>query len=168
MYNNSVHKFFNEQNAHALFKIGVIIKAIDGTLEFLFSLALYVVPPALLSGFFSAMVQGELFEDPKDFFANLFVRGANTVFFEARLWIVLFFITHGTVKLFLAWGLLKGKIWAYPVSIAVFLLFISVQSYRLFFHPSVLLGVATIFDALMVGLIAHEYKHFRERRVAWR
>ncbi len=82
------------------------------------------------------MVEGELFEDPKDFLANFFMRGVSTVFSEARFWIVLFFITHGALKLFLAWGLLKKKVWAYPVSIAVFLLFITVQSYRLF-SPSV-------------------------------
>jgi uncharacterized membrane protein len=62
------------------------------------------------------------------------------------------------VKLILVAGLLRNRPWAYPASLVVLGLFIAYQLYRLSFAFSVGLVLLTVFDAVIIVLIWHEYR----------
>ena len=58
-------------------------------------------------------------------------------------------------------GLLRNKLWAYPVSLAVLGLFIIYQLYRFSYSHGVGLLVLTGFDGVVMGLVWHEYRLIR-------
>ena len=63
----------------------------------------------------------------------------------------LYLLSHGVVKLFLIAGLLRNRLWAYPVSLVVMGLFIA---YRLYCHAQnggAGLIVLTLFDLFVIA-----------------
>jgi uncharacterized membrane protein len=61
-------------------------------------------------------------------------------------------------------ALLLNKLWAYPWMIAVLLLFIAYQLYRIVVDPTAAMIALTVFDVVIVVLTWREYGHQRERR----
>lgn len=65
------------------------------------------------------------------------------------------------MKLALVIGLLRNRMWAYPVSLIVMSLFIVYQLYRYSYTHSAALIALSIFDVVVIGLIWHEYRLVR-------
>jgi uncharacterized membrane protein len=59
-----------EEQIHLLFKIGVVIKGIDGALEAIAGITLFFTSTAALRNLVDWLTQRELQEDPTDFVAN--------------------------------------------------------------------------------------------------
>jgi len=75
----------------------------------------------------------------------------------------LLFIAHGAIKFFLSIMLLKDHRWAYPTTAVVFALFAGYELYSATGHSSLFLWLIGIFDAIVVILIIHEYRHLKKR-----
>lgn len=155
--------FFREKSLHELFDIGIVVKGIDGIIELTSGLVLYFVHPLALNAFLTTLIQGELAEDPKDVLGNYLLHMVNRALFPSKWFITSFLMLHGAVKIFLVIGLLRKKLWAYPTAIVFFIGFITYQLYRLSYRPSLLLGIATLFDMFVVALTFHEYIHAKKR-----
>lgn len=148
-----------EKSIYELYYISIILKGLNALLEVALGLTLLV--SARFSDVLLALMQTELVEDPGDFLA----RHANQIspYLSTRfeLFAGLYLITHGVVKGFIIWGLLRKKLWAYPAGLAVFALFIAYQTLKWFQDHSVLLLLFTIFDLFVMALIYHEYRQVR-------
>ena len=153
-----------ENAIHKAFEVGVIIKGIDGVLEILGSILLLWISPQRVSSIIVFLTQHELSEDPHDFLATHLLRTAQEFSSGTKLFQSLYLLTHGVIKIFLVWGLLKNKLWAYPVSIAFLMAFIGYQMYRYSYNHAPSLLILTIFDAVIIGLTWHEYKYVRESK----
>ena len=105
----------------------------------------------------------ELSEDPRDFLANVVLHSATTFTSHGKWVSVAFLLSHGLIKLFLVWSLYRQKLWAYPVTIVVLLLFIVVQTAEILRHHSLLLTGLTLLDVVIVVLAWHEYLHRKKR-----
>jgi uncharacterized membrane protein len=70
-------------------------------------------------------------------------------------------LSHGVVKLWLIIGLLRQKLWYYPLAAAVFGLFIVYQLYRYSFTNSLWLLVLSAVDVAVIALTWHEYRYLR-------
>lgn len=151
------------QLLHRVFRLGMIAKGVDGALELIGGLSLLLASPAAIRGTISFLVRGELKEDPTDLVANFLVHHTGTVI-HTRFSASAFLIVHGIVKLGLVGGLIRGRIWSYPVAIVVFTLFAIYQLFELTQQHSVFLGVATILDIVVILLVAAEYRHVRSTR----
>ena len=81
------------------------------------------------------LTQGELSEDPHDFIATHLLHTANGLTGDAVLFGAIYLLIHGLVKIVLVVALLLNKLWAYPWMIAVLLLFIGYQLYRIAWTP---------------------------------
>jgi uncharacterized membrane protein len=75
--------------------------------------------------------------------------------------VAFYLLTHGVVKIVLVYGLLRERLWSYPVSFVVFSGYIIYQLYRFTFTHSLLLIVLSIFDAFILTLAVHEYRLVR-------
>ena len=153
-----------EKDIHKVFEIGIIIKGIDGVLEILGSILLLSISPQRVGSIIVFLTQHELSEDPRDFLATHLLQTAQEFTSGTKLFQSLYLLTHGVVKIFLVWGLLKNKLWAYPVSIAFLIAFIMYQMYRYSYNHALSLLLLTIFDAIIIGLTWHEYKYVRASR----
>lgn len=141
------------------FKAGVILKGVNGLLEiFVGALLLF---SGTLTGVADFFIQNELVEDPHDFVANFFQNVLPLLSAKVALFGAIYLISHGLVKVFLIFHLLKNKLWSYPASIVFLFLFIVYQLYRFILTGSIWMAFLTIFDLILISLIWHEYQYVK-------
>ncbi len=140
------------------FDIGVILKGIDGVLEIVGGLFLLVVPLHDIRRFLIWVTGKELSEDPKDFVATHLVHLANTLSVKGYELTIAYLLVHGFAKVFLVYMLLRRRLWAYPVAIAVFVAFGVYQVYQYTFSHSLLLVALTVLDVFVIALTVWEYR----------
>lgn len=76
---------------------------------------------------------------------------------------IFYFVSHGVIKLFLVWALLRGKLWAYPLAIFFFGLFSLYQLIVLIRHPSMFDLVILALNVFVLILVSKEYRTVRSR-----
>jgi len=145
-----------EQGIREVFRISIILKGLNALLEVGLGVILFFT--ARHADVLVALVSNELVDDPDGFLARHQATVMGYLDPHVQLFAALYLVVHGLVKACLVWGLLREKLWAYPASIAVFLLFILYQSFRYLHHHSLPLLALTVFDVFVVTLISHEYR----------
>jgi uncharacterized membrane protein len=78
--------------------------------------------------------------------------------------VALYLLSHGTIKLGLVIGLLKGRMWVYPVAIVVFGFFVLFETYLVVVKRSPLVALLLVLDIFLIVFIRREYKNLRSRR----
>jgi uncharacterized membrane protein len=150
---------------HEIFEISVAIKGIDGLLEIIGSLFLFLISPEKINSIIIHLIQHELVEDPKDIIATHLLNTMHHFSASTKLFQALYLLVHGLIKVFLVWGLLKNKLWAYPASIAFLVAFIFYQTYRYTYTHALSLILLTIFDVFIIVLTWHEYRYVLKHKV---
>jgi len=152
-----------EKYIHKVFVWGVLLKAFDGVLETLAGIILLF--PGTLTSIIQFVVQNELLEDPHDFLFSHLHSAILGLSGASELFIALYLLSHGFIKIVLVIGLLRDKLWAYPSAIVVFSLFIIYQLYHYLFTHSVFLLILTVLDLAVIWLTVHEYRYFKKYHV---
>jgi uncharacterized membrane protein len=147
----------NKINTHFLFIASLLLKGAYASIESLGGLALLFADRQKMTGLILKLSQEELSEDPKDLIAHYLIKTSENFSAGTQHFIGFYLLTHGLIKIGLIGALLKNRLWAYPVSIAVFALFIAYQLYRYYFLHSPWLLILTLFDILILWLIRREY-----------
>jgi uncharacterized membrane protein len=153
-----------EEQIHLLFKIGVMIKGIDGALETMAGFALFFTSPAALRNLVDWLTAGELQEDPTDFVANHLVDFFHHLSINTKYFAAVYLLTYGIAKVGLVAGLLRGKLWAYPAALIVLGLFLCYQIYRFSHNHSPGLGLVSLLDLAILALILRDYQFMKARR----
>jgi uncharacterized membrane protein len=143
--------------------VSVVLKGLNAALEIVGGVAVLAVSPAFILHIVALLTQDELTEDPRDFVANYLLSAANHMSLGGQLFAAIYLLSHGVIKLGLVWALLKYKLWAYPLSIAVFGAFIVYQLYRFTFTHRPGLIALSAFDLLVISLICFEYRSLKRR-----
>lgn len=151
----------NERRIREIFKISVLLKGADALIECMGGLALAIVSTSTITRLVNALTQEELIEDPNDIVAGHLLTLAQDFHVSTQRFYAFYLLSHGVIKVFLVIGLLKNKLWAYPVSLVVLGLFIVYQVYRFSYTHGYGLIVLTVFDVFVMALIWHEYRLVR-------
>ena len=80
---------------------------------------------------------------------------------QSHLNVIIYFLTHGIIKLFLAYSLLKGRLWAYPLAIFFFSIFSIYQIFPTYQHPSILNFFLLSLNLSVLFFVSREYKQVR-------
>ena len=150
-----------ERRIHRIFRASVLLKGLHATLECVGGIAIGLIGTDTVSRLVNVLTQEELVEDPKDFLATHLLAWAQGFSVETKHFYAFYLLSHGVVKLFLVAGLLRNKLWAYPVSLVVLGLFIVYQLYRFSYTHDAGLIVLSVFDIVVMWLIWHEYRVVR-------
>jgi uncharacterized membrane protein len=157
----------NERRIHQIFEISVLLKGAHALIECVGGLVLAFVSTSTILNLVNVLTQDELIEDPNDFVATHLLSQAQNFTVSAQHFYAFYLLSHGVIKALLVVGLLRNKLWAYPVSLVVLGLFIAYQLYRFSYTHGVGLIVLTVFDFIVIGLIWHEYglvrRHLKSR-----
>ncbi len=146
---------------HLFFDASIIAKGIDGVLEIVGGVLLFLIAPAQLSHIARVLTQHELSEDPHDLVAAYFLHSITGLSGSAKVFGAVYLLWHGVAKVGLVTALLLRRRWAYPAAIAAFLLFIAYQLYRYFHtHAPELLALSAL-DIVVIALTWLEYKQLR-------
>jgi uncharacterized membrane protein len=151
----------NERRIHQIFEISVLLKGVHALIECIGGLALAFISTSVITNLVNGLTQEELVEDPKDFVATHLLSLAQNFTVSTQRFYAVYLLSHGLIKLLLVIGLLRNKLWAYPVSLFTLGLFIVYQLYRFSYTHGLGLIVLTVFDVVVMGLIWHEYRLVR-------
>ncbi len=142
---------------HDSFEVGIFLKGLNGVLEIIVGILLIFINPARLNQIIIFLTQNELVEDPKDFIANFIINLTRGYSVSSQHFGEFYLLSHGIIKVLLVWLLWRKKLWAYPLTIVVLILFILYQIYRYTYSHSFWLALLTIFDILIILLAWNEY-----------
>ncbi len=152
-----------EATIRRVFRISLILKAIDSVIEMAGGAVLYLIPSGLIVALANWLTHSELLEDPRDFLANMIMHSAQALSVPQKAAAAIYLISHGAIKLFLVIMVLRDKAaWAYPAFMIALVLLIAYQSYQISLAFSLWLAVLTVFDAAVLVLTWHEYKLHRK------
>jgi len=151
----------NERRIHQIFEISVLLKGAHALIECIGGLVVAFVSTSAIANLVDALTQEELIEDPNDFVATHLLGLAQNFTIGTQRFYAFYLLSHGLIKVLLVIGLLRNKLWAYPVSLVVMSLFIVYQLYRFSYTHGFGLVVLTVFDIFVIGLIWHEYRLVR-------
>jgi len=150
------------------FRTGISLKGLGGLTEVIGGVLLWFISPAELSRTVIGALRDEHLRHPHDVLASHFVHMASEIGKADPMFASLYLLSHGVVKVFLVAFLWFNKLWAYPLTIAVFGAFMVYQVYRYTHTHSFALMVLTIFDAAVVWLTWAEYRSQTAIRTARR
>jgi uncharacterized membrane protein len=153
-----------EQRLHRFFEITLLLKALFAVGEIVAAIGVYVAPLDRVADFVGAITQAELTAHPHDFVAaHLSVWAAN-LSVGAQRFVALYLLSHGAVKLWVIIGLMRERLWYYPVALALFTVFLVYQIHRYMLTHSVSLLLITAIDLVVIWLTWHEYGYLRRLR----
>ena len=161
--NNLLSRLENLPWLDRVFDVSITLKGLDGVLEVIGGLLLLFLTPHRLNAIVAFLTQHELSEDPKDFLATHLLSYAHSYTASTALFLALYLLSHGIIKIILVVALLQQRLWAYPWAIVFLSVFIVYQIYRLALHLSPGLLALTLFDIFIVGLTVLEYRKHKAR-----
>lgn len=156
----------DERRIHQIFEVSVWLKGAHALIECLGGVLLYFVTTSAIASWVNAFTQEELIEDPNDFIAGHLSQMASSFSVASKEFYAFYLLSHGLIKLLLVVGLLRGKLWSYPASLVALGAFMVYQVYRWSYTHSSGLLVLTVFDAVVMVLIWHEWRVVRQHRPA--
>jgi uncharacterized membrane protein len=144
-----------------VFAVTLALKALDGLLETIGGLSLFIISPSRMNHWAVSITQHELSQDPHDFFATHFLHSVQHFATGGRIFAAVYLLSHGLTKIILVAEIWRGKLWAYKAMVVFLALFIVYQLYLMLYKPSLSLALLTLFDGFIIYLTVREYKRRR-------
>jgi uncharacterized membrane protein len=156
---------FRGDPAQRLLTAAVTVKALDGSLELVGGVLLFLVPAQDIAEVVRTLTQHELTEDPRDPLATHLRAAARALAASGwpRQFTAAYLVGHGVIKLVLAAAVLRRQVWAYPPVVIVLAGFVAYQGYRYEKTHSMALLVLAGLDLLVAGLVVREYRRLHGR-----
>jgi len=147
-----------------VYKIGVGIKGFDGLVELVAGVLLIIAPRTPHRLLQSAALEAHEHNTTLFHFIERQVIHLDAqITGKVLLFIIIFLIIHGIVKLVLVYCLLKKIHRAYPYALGVLLILFGLQVSPLFKNPADLaLWLFTILDVAIIYLVWGEYQDIKE------
>jgi len=144
-----------------LFRLAVAIKGLDGFVELVAAIVLLAVPAAFVQELVEGVLARDLLGPPDGSLARHFVAGTAEFASGNRTFAVVYLGLHGVLKLAMVVALLRKWVRAYPLVIAVLVLFVAYELYRAFHTGSIVLPVLAALDIAIIVLVVREYRTLR-------
>src|SRR5579862_7554781 len=143
---------------HRSFQIGIAVKGIDGLIETIGGLVFLCLSGGAIRNFVLSLTRAKLVEDPDDHIARS-LQHTFSRFSPGTKWFVgAYLLGHGIIKLLLAIGLLRRKLWMFPIAIVALVGFIAFQIFHATHKPSITVPILASIDAIVVVLVWIEYR----------
>ncbi len=149
---------------YRIYQWSLLIKAVNALSEVAAGLAVYLLSKAFIVNYILNLVMGGLSDDPSDKIGLFIVNSISDFSISSKLFLSVYLLLHGVLKLFAIFALWSKKLWAYPVSLTVFIALIAYQLHRYYLTGSIWLVVMSAFDLFLVVLIWHEYRLARRQK----
>ncbi|WAL84989.1 DUF2127 domain-containing protein [Pandoraea sp. XJJ-1] len=139
------------------------IKALFALSEILAGVVAYFVPTQVFLSIVLRFTGNELTEDPHDAVATFLMHAVQHLSVGSQKFAAIYLLAHGVVKLWLIIGLLRERLWYFPVSMVAFGVFIAYQLYRYTYTHSIWLLLLSVLDLGVIALTWHEYRFIKQR-----
>ena len=152
---------FNEKTTHLLFQLTLLCKGVFAAAEAAAGIGTYFVTRQFVLDAVARLTRMELLQGPHGVIANYLSASAQHFSLSTRNFTAAYLLSHGVVKLWLIVGLLRARLWYYPLAIAVFGAFILYQLHRFNLSHSPWLILITVVDVVVIALTWQEYRYLR-------
>ena len=156
-----MNRVLDKRKIHLLFEASLWLKGLFAFFEIIAGVGAYFVSQQFLLGFVSWVTTDEFVEDPHDFVANLLLHMVQNISIGTQEFAAIYLLAHGVIKLWLIIGLLRRRLWYYPIAMTAFAIFIAYQLYRFTFTHSAWLLLVTALDVVVIALTWREYRYLR-------
>jgi len=153
----------SEHTIYELFKWSLLLKGAISLGEVVAGIGLLFIPWPVVASFV-AWLRAYASSGADSVLMTHLLKELATFTQATVVFVALYFLIRGSVKLVLIWQLLHNRFWAYPASLVVMTLFVLYQIYQLVTGGGLLVVVLTLFDIIVIGLIWHEYRIVRRFR----
>jgi uncharacterized membrane protein len=156
-------RVFSQSFVHRAFRVGILVKGLDGIVETACGIILLSTPTIELRNALSFLTRQYLSEDAYDVLAKALIHLAEQLSVSTQHFASVYLLVHGMVKVGLVGGLLRGLHWAYPAALLIMTGFILYQLHRLINTQSAALLLLTIVDSVIVFFIWREWRYKASR-----
>ncbi|PCR98810.1 DUF2127 domain-containing protein [Lactococcus fujiensis] len=146
------------------FDIALILKSLFAIGEVVGGIALFFLTPTRLNSIISWLTQGEIQESPHDYVVGLILKFGSNFTVNTQFLLAFYLLSHGVIKLVTLFLLWKKILWAYPLSIIVFVGFIVYQLTEYAHTHSIFMIFVTVIDVIMIILTILEYRNIKTQR----
>src|SRR5665213_115586 len=151
-------KQFRKTLFHWLFRIGIVFKGLDGLTELVGGFLFVFFSSDAMSDFVDRNTRGVLQWDPDNLLAHSLRHSFDQMSSGGKIFVAIYLLGHGAIKVLMVAGLLRDKRWVFPVALVVLLGFIGFQIYHLCGHYSIGLVVFTLLDPVIAALVWIDYR----------
>ena len=155
-----------EKLFHRLFLLGIWLKGLNGIVQIAGGILLLTVSLESLNQFVIQLTGDEIEEDSGDLIAKALRQAVNHMTPSSKVVAGLYLVANGIVRVFLAYGILRGKLWYFPVGMGIISVFVVGLIARLTFHFTYLVFFLVLINIAVILLIWREYKRLRRARHA--
>lgn len=155
-----------EGRIRTYFRVSVFLKGLISFAEVVAGIFVFFVPLSAITNFFIRYAQQELIEEPGDFIATHLIQLSHQFALPGGVFLSLYLLSRGLIKLGLVIALFKNQLWAYPSSLVVLGLFVLYQLYQIIAAFSIFMVLLTIFDLIVMWSIWEEYRVLRAHLAA--
>ncbi|MGA7623467.1 MAG: DUF2127 domain-containing protein [Candidatus Acidiferrales bacterium] len=142
---------------HESFEVGISLKGVGGLLEVFGGLVLGLLKPSDMNEIVRRICAILLVEFPH-IASHVLDASQRWTDYGGTRFASLYLLSHGVVKVALVICLWMNKLWAYPLTIVVFTLFVVYQLHRFTHTHSWTLIALSVFDAVIIYLTWQEYQ----------
>lgn len=147
---------------HESFQISIFLKGMFALAEIVGAGLVFFFKPDRLVTLIYKVTAKEYYFDPHDWISNQLIDFAQSYSVHAQMFGFLYLLSHGIIKIFLVVNLWRRKLWAYPLALVVFILFIVYQIYRYSFTHSTTLIWLSGLDLVVIVLTLLEYNQIKK------
>ncbi len=158
MLHNEWMEDIQEKRIFVTYEIALLLKGIQAFLEVLFGLLFCFISTSTITSTILFIANGELAESPDNVLSTFLIRSAHQLSASGKLFIILYLLLHGVIKLVLIVGLFLNKAWAYTASLVGLGGLILYQLYSLISRYSTMLLVLTVIDGIILWLVVREHR----------
>lgn len=158
---NKLKKLSNGNIIYVTFSVGLLIKALDATAEIGAGIGLIFLTPEIINNFTEFVSKGIL----SPYLGDRVIEFGRSFSIKTRHFAIFYLLSHGILKMTVIFFLWKEKLWAYPLSVAIFGFFIVYQTYHFIGSHSIFLLLLTVLDAAMIILTIAEYRRLKAANV---
>ena len=146
------------------FDIVLIFKSLFALGGVIGGFLLFFLTPARLNSAISWLAKGEMNQSSHSFLMKLLLDFGAHFTVSTQYLFAIYLLSHGIIKLVTLVLLWKKVLWAYPLSLLVFLGFIIYQLTEFAHTHSVMMIVVSLVDVLMIVLTLLEYQNIKKQR----
>ncbi len=147
-----------DQQTHRLFVASILLKGLFATIETLCGVALFFISMDMIQDAVTFLTQSAVVDSPNGATVAFMMDFMRHFSNGTRVFLGLYFLLHGAVKLAVVLGLLSRRLWAFPAGLTAMGLFVVYQLHRYSeTHATALLAISAL-DLVIMWVILREYQ----------
>lgn len=153
------------KSSHRLFIVMIVIKGLEWITQLMiWIIALFITRVSLYSLIWWYL-QEELIEDQHAIVSRFLLDSLQWLTISTQHFIAFYFISHGIIKFFIGYNILKKRYWTYPFALIVFSFFTFYQVY-LYFQSWSLWMIGLIAIDIVVSILTYiEYQSVKNTHI---